>query len=353
MPRVLTAFQTAVLAAMSAVATGTQGLAEEPADQRPGGLRVLRSQKVWDAAPHNAFTDLARWRGRFYCSFREGTAHSSFDGAARLLVSEDGAAWKPLARFADPGLDLRDPKLCALPDGRLLLGVGARKQAGHDPTRWETTSRVYLTEDGTNWDGPHAVGDPNVWLWRYAAAGRHVYSLGYARPGSKSGGGETFLRLYRSPDGRKWETVGQTEAGGGFVNEAAFVFEPAGRCVVLLRREGGPGRLGLADPPYTTWRWADLQERFNGPALLRLPDGRLLAGGRSKALGSDSAKTALGWLSTDPPALRPVVILPSQHETGYPGLVPHDGRVWASYYSSQSGKTAIYVAELELTGPAQ
>lgn len=97
----------------------------------------------------------------------------------------------------------------------------------------------------------------------------------------------------------------------------------------------------------------DLAARFNGPALVRLPDGRLLAGGRSKSLGAGATKTDLGWLTTNPPALRPFLTLPSEHETGYPGLIHHDGRVWASYYSSQSGKCAIYVAELELTVPAK
>ena len=56
--------------------------------------------------------------------------------------------------------------------------------------------------------------------------------------------------------------------------DARSAFEPSGRCVVLLRREGGTSRLGLADPPYTAWAWKDLDTRFNGPALLRLPDGR-------------------------------------------------------------------------------
>jgi hypothetical protein len=186
-------------------------------------------------------------------------------------------------------------------------------------------------------------------MWRYATHGGHVYSFGY-RQRPKGQGGETFLRLYRSRDGRNWERVTQTDAGGGYVNEAAFAFEPDGRCVVLLRREGGDSRLGLARPPYTEWTWSDLGERFNGPTLLRLPDGRLLAAGRSKAL-ADSAQTVAGWLTADPPALRPVLTLPSQHETGYPGLVLHNGRVWASYYSSQSGKCAIYIAELELSGP--
>ena len=61
-----------------------------------------------------------------------------------------------------------------------------------------------------------------------------------------------------------------------------------------------------------------------------------------------SGLTALAWLTVDPPSLRPLLTLPSQHETGYPGLVAHDNKLWASYYSSESGKCAIYFAQLEL-----
>lgn len=312
-----------------------------------GGLRLVRAERIWDAGPHNAFTDLARWKGRWYCSFREGEAHGSYDGAARVLASEDGRAWQIAAHFHEEGLDLRDPKLCILPTGRLLLGVGVRRQDRGDPGNWSTVSRVYVTADGQRWDGPHTVGDPQVWMWRYVTHGDYVYSFGYAQR-AKGRGGETFLRFYRSRDGLNWEMITQTDAGGGYVNEAAFVFEPDDRCVALLRREGGNNRLGLARPPYTTWIWCDLGERFNGPALLRLPDGRLLAGGRSKALGAQSAMNVLGWLTTEPPALQPLLWTPSQHETGYPGLVFHDGRVWVSYYSSQSGKCAVYVAEYQL-----
>jgi hypothetical protein len=325
------------------------------AETPPGlpGLRVVRSEMIWDAAPHNAFTDLVRWRDRWYCSFREAVAHSSYDGAARILVSDDGRAWRSAVRFTQAGLDLRDPKLCSLPDGRLLLGVGLRRQVSAMPDTWETHSAVYITADGETWDGPRTVGDPNVWMWRYVAHANSVYSFGYAKPPSKAGGGKTFLRFYRSPNGQQWETVTETEAGGGFVNEAAFAFEPDGRCVALLRREGAlGGRLGLAPPPYTDWKWSELEVRFNGPALLRLPDGRFLAGGRAKTLGATSAMTALGWLTTDPATLRPALRLPCKGETGYPGLCFQDGRVWASYYASQSGKCAIYIAELELLPPS-
>ena len=316
------------------------------AGQQADGVRVLRSKMIWDAAPHNAFTDLARWKDRWYCSFREGSGHGSYDGKIRVLSSSDGEKWQSVAQFTDEGLDLRDPKLCVLPGGRLLVGVGVRKQDERNPGNWYTTSRVLITNDGQQWDS-HNVGDAQVWMWRYVTQGEYVYSFGY-RQRPKGLGGETFLRFYRSRDGITWEKITQTDAGGGYVNEAAFVFEPDNRCVVLLRREGGNNRLGLAHPPYTDWTWSDLEARFNGPALLRLPDGRIFAGGRSKELGASMPKTTVGWLTTDPPALRPLQWLPSQHETGYPGLVLHDGQIWASYYSSESGKCAIYIAQVEL-----
>ena len=94
-------------------------------------------------------------------------------------------------------------------------------------------------------------------MWRYVTRGQYVYSFGY-RQRPKGLGGETFLRFYRSRDGANWETITQSDAGGGYVNEAAFAFQPDDRCVVLLRREGGNSRLGLARPPYKDWTWTDI-----------------------------------------------------------------------------------------------
>ena len=63
MPRVSTSPQAVTLASLLTIVAGTHGRAEEPVGKVPG-LCVVQSQKIWDAAPHNAFTDLVRWRGR-------------------------------------------------------------------------------------------------------------------------------------------------------------------------------------------------------------------------------------------------------------------------------------------------
>src|SRR5918992_4804175 len=75
--------------------------------------------KIWDQGKHNAFTDLIRWREKFYCTFREADAHVGGDGKLRVLESTDGTKWKSVALVAEEGIDLRDPKLSIAPDDRL------------------------------------------------------------------------------------------------------------------------------------------------------------------------------------------------------------------------------------------
>src|SRR5688572_32972262 len=80
---------------------------------------IVSLKKIWDAGEHNAFTDLARWRDKFWCTFREAEGHVGGDGKIRVLVSTDGEAWESAALLAESGVDLRDPKLCITPDDRL------------------------------------------------------------------------------------------------------------------------------------------------------------------------------------------------------------------------------------------
>ena len=37
----------------------------------PRTAEVIEVKKIWDAGAHNAFTDLIRWRDKWYCAFRE------------------------------------------------------------------------------------------------------------------------------------------------------------------------------------------------------------------------------------------------------------------------------------------
>ena len=90
---------------------------------------LVEVTRIWDKAPHNAFTDLVRFRDRWYCVFREGKGHVSPDGALRVISSADGKTWESAALITSDDSDLRDAKITITPDGQLMLsGAEAMNQ---------------------------------------------------------------------------------------------------------------------------------------------------------------------------------------------------------------------------------
>ena len=74
---------------------------ENPSTPAPGKAVLADVRKIWDRAPHNAFTDLVRFQDRWFCVFREGQGHVSPDGAIRVITSTDGREWIPRRAHAD------------------------------------------------------------------------------------------------------------------------------------------------------------------------------------------------------------------------------------------------------------
>ncbi len=303
--------------------------------------RLLSVQRIGETAPHNAFTDLVRWRDAWWCVFREGSRHVSPDGAIRVLTSRDGTNWTSAARLASSLGDLRDPHATVTPDGRLMLyGAVALPQPGPVKHR----SLAWFSDSGTDWTAETVVGEPNVWLWRVAWHDGQALGVGYDT------GGEKFVRLYAGRDGKQFEPVVPTLFDRPQPNETGLTFLPDGTCLCLLRRDGQPGtaQLGRARPPYRDWSWQDLGVRIGGPQLLRLPDGRLVAGVR---LYDGGARMALCWLDPEAGRLTEFLKLPSGGDCSYPGLVWHGDELWVSYYSSHEGRTMVYLARVRLPDP--
>lgn len=149
--------------------------------------------RIWDGGAHNAFTDLIRWRDRWYCTFREGDGHVGGDGRIRLLVSEDGGKWTSSALIGEAGIDLRDPKLSITPDNRLMMVAGGSVYEG---TRYVGRQpRVMFSADGSAWSTPQRVLAEGDWLWRVTWHEGRAYGVTYQ---AESGGTEMPATSRRS-----------------------------------------------------------------------------------------------------------------------------------------------------------
>jgi len=308
-----------------------------------GQWNLVETRRIWNRAPHNAFTDLVRHNDRWYCVFREGKSHVSPDGALRVLTSTDGTNWKSAALITSDTADLRDAKITVTPKGQLMLsGAGALHPGGG----YKHQSMVWFSWDGLHWSKGTAVGDKDNWLWRTTwAPNEAAYGFGYHTGGSRG------LRFFTSKDGRTFHRLIETvDAPGSYPNESSIVFDADGTAHCLLRQDGQPkdGFLGTAKPPYKDWTWRSLKVRVGGPHMIRLPDGRYMAAVR---LYEGTVRTSLCEIDVKDATLTEVLKLPSGGDTSYAGLVWHDDQLWISYYSSHEGKTSIYLARAKPTKP--
>lgn len=309
------------------------------ADDDPKAV-LVDAKLIWNKAPHNAFTDLIRFKDRWFCVFREGRGHVSPDGALRVLTSVDGQKWESAALVTSADSDLRDAKITITPDGRLML---AGAEAVDTPTGKHHQSLVWFSDDGRTWSSGHEVGDLDNWLWRITWHKGHAYGFGYG-----CGKGDRGLRLYSSPDGTTFNTlIKKVNVEGTYPNESSIVFLPDDTAYCLLRQDGKPnfGSLGTSRPPYTDWDWKSLGVRLGGPDMIQLPDGRFVAVVR---LYDAPVRTSVCWLDPESGKLTEALKLPSGGDTSYAGLVWHEGLLWISYYSSHEGKTSIYLARVRI-----
>jgi hypothetical protein len=310
--------------------------------------RLVEVRKIWDQGAHNAFTDLVRFRGRWYCCFREGKGHVSADGHMRILMSKDTREWTSAAIVRADNADLRDAKLCVTPRNELMLS-GAAALIPSTPHRHQ--SMAWFSKDGAQWSGAVTIGDPDFWLWRVTWHGKAAYSTGYSTQVNRN---QRTFRLYRSEDGRKFQTIVENLGIPNSPGESTIRFNRDGEAICLLRRDPYNGQpsipataatalVGRAHAPYTKWDWKDTATRVGGPNFIRLPDGRYVAVVR---LHDGKVRTALCWLDIDRAKLDEFLPLPSGGDSSYAGLVVEGDTLRISYYSTHEQKTSIYLAKV-------
>ncbi|HPM81461.1 MAG TPA: hypothetical protein PLF81_12220 [Candidatus Anammoximicrobium sp.] len=346
---------------VTAVLTSLGNLAAQAAqsDTLPQ-VRVASVRRVFHNGEHNAFTDLVRFKGTFYLTFRSCPDGHMVHPTASIIVlaSDDAQQWRQVHRFSVAERDTRDPHFLIFRD-RLFVYTGTWYSGATTLPREDYDLNKHLgyaawSDDGTKWHSPIMLeGTFGHYVWRAAAWGDKAYLCGRRKIGfavaPRGEGNEVESLMLESDDGLIWRkrAVFQEIAG----DETAFLFEPDGSVLAVGRRGGAPAQLLRSAPPYTKWGRRDLDRYIGGPLLTKWGD-RYLVGGRKTTEGG-GPKTSLCWLVGD--QLHEFAEFPSGGDNSYPGFVElAPGRALVSYYSSherdESGNpiTAIYLAELVL-----
>jgi hypothetical protein len=323
-------------------------------------VEVRNIRRAFHNGEHNAFTDLVKFRDRYYLTFRScPDGHMVFATSSILvLVSDDLETWKPVQRFSVPNRDTRDPHFQVFRD-RLFVYTGTWYAGDKATASSERDLNLHLgyaawSDDGSTWHGPVMLeGTFGHYIWRAAARGDKAYLCGRrkhefdVRP--RREGPQVESALLESDDGLVWRTRSLFQEVNG--DETAFQFESDGGRVAIARRGNQPAQVLRAAPPYAEWDRRDLDRYIGGPLLARWGD-RWVVGGR-KSIGPAGPKTSLCWLNGD--ALQEFADLPSGGDNSYPGwleLSPTHAVVswYSSHENDAAGKpiTAIYLADLHL-----
>jgi hypothetical protein len=329
-----------------------------------GGLpevRVTNIRKAFHNGEHNAFTDLCRFRGQLYLTFRSCPDGHMVHPTSRIIVlrSADGQDWSPVHKFHVDQRDTRDPHFLVFHD-RLFVYTGTWYSGKTTLPRDEYDLNKHLgyaawSDDGNSWHSPILLeGTFGHYIWRAAAFDGKAYLCGRRKPGfevlTRGEPRKVESLMLESDDGLIWRkrAVFQETAG----DETAFLFEPDGQVIGIGRNGSGKeAQLLRSAPPYMTWERTYLDRPVGGPLLARWGD-RYVVGGR-KTTSDRGPKTSLSWLMNG--KLVEFAELPSGGDCSYPGFVEMpDNRALISYYSSHerdaAGKpiTAIYLAEFQM-----
>ena len=323
-------------------------------------VKVASVRRIFHNGEHNAFTDLVRFQGRLYLTFRTCPDGHMVHPTSSILVltsADEGRSWNEVHRFRVPRRDVRDPHFLVFRDS-LFIYSGTWYCGERSPERYLMNQQLgfaAFTTDGSNWHGPQMLeGTYGHYIWRAAAHAGKAYLCGRR----KKGFAETSTReerdaivesaMLESDDGLRWRTAGLFQSDWG--NETAFLFGSDG-IVIAVARGGGRrnAKLCRSKPPYNRWIRTDLGRYVGGP-LLASWNGRFLVGGRRMLPGTKPV-TALYWLQSG--QLTEFATLPSGGDNSYPGFVAlSPSRALVSYYSSHETDdtgaviTAIYLAEI-------
>ncbi len=323
-------------------------------------VRVSAVRKVFDNGEHNAFTDMCRYRGRYYLTFRSCPDGHGVHPTSSIIVlaSDDARSWSEVHRFGVSRRDTRDPHFLIFRE-KLFVYTGAWYCGDSSPKSYEMNDHLGYagwTADGNKWHSPIMLeGTYGHYVWRAATHAGKAYLCGRRKrefAESRTRAERDLLIesvILESDDGLVWRKVGLFQERYG--DETAFLFERDGTALAVARSGGGRNaQVCRSRPPYAKWSRKNLDRYIGGPLLVKWGD-RYVVGGRKMV--TREPVTSLYWLADD--RLHEFAELPSGGDNSYPGFIElSPSRALVSYYSSHerdgAGKvvTAIYMAELRI-----
>ena len=311
-------------------------------------------KKIWDKAPHNAFTDLIRFEGKFYCTFREANSHAirttADFGKIRVLSSNDGEAWESFALIEKKGYDLRDPSLSISPAGKLMILMagslydGVKIAAVHCQVSFLDTKKNSFSDTEPVKYHKNINSDLN-WLWRVKWFNGEAYGVVYQL---EKGTGNSKIYLVKSKNGVNYTLVTSLEVEGT-PNETALNITPEGKLALVVRREGKneDGLLGESRYPFKKWNWVHTGFKLGGPNFIFAPGGEMLIGTRTFSKTGNWLTGLLASNSTG--GFKQILEFPSKGDCSYPGMLIYNDKLYFSYYSSHEGKPSVYLAQIQLS----
>lgn len=324
-------------------------------------VKVVSLRKVFHNGQHNSFTDLCRFAGRIYLTFRScPDGHMVHPTSSIIVLSSDdeGTTWQQVHRFSVDKRDTRDPHFLVFKE-KLFLYSGTWYCGDSSPESRDMNQHLGFavsTVDGKNWEGPTMLeGTYGHYIWRAATHDGKAYLCArrkrlFAEHTTRGELDELVeSALLESDDGLVWHQIGMFQHQYG--DETGFLFEKDGSLLAVSRTRGNRNaQVVRMTPPYKSAKRTELDRYIGGPLLARWND-HYLVGGRKINMGK--AVCSLYWLADD--ALHEFAELPSGGDCSYPGFVQlSDSRALVSYYSSHekdaqgNSITAIYLAELEI-----
>lgn len=330
----------------------------ESADTGGPNVQVANVRRAFHNGEHNAFTDMVRFRDRYYLTFRSCPDGHMVHPTASIIVlaSDDLNAWQEVHRFRVKHRDTRDPHFLVFKD-RLFVYSGTWYSGETTLAPKDYDLNLHLgyavwTDDGRKWQDPVLLeGTFGHYIWRAAAHGDKAYLCGRRKIDfevvAKGEDRQIESLMLESDDGLVWRKRAVFRPQEG--DETAFQFDADGTLLAIARGYGnGPAYVLRSEKPWTAWRRDPLDRNVGGPLLVRWGN-RWVVGGRKLS----GPKTSMYWLIDG--KLHEFAELPSGGDTSYPGFVElSPTKAVMSWYSShetdERGRpiTAIYLANLEI-----